>query len=308
MKIFNRFLARNGLKACLFLSGFLPYALLHFFIRTLVMIFYYSNSRLARNARESVDIAYGHEKTERHREDLVRQSFLNLARVMAEDIYYVRNSRLISSMAEINGEEHLKQALSKGKGVIATTAHLGNFALMIAWLAGYGCKVNVIMRPPRDSKMGDFIKQTVGKMGTHVIFTLPVRQCLSESIKALRNNEILFILLDQNYGADARIFVDFFGTKAATGGSPLTLASRTGASILPVFCLRGKDNRYQIEVEPEQILPYEPGNEESLRKSLQQLTSIIEAHIRRDPPLWSWMHKRWKSKNSRESEDILERK
>ena len=297
LKALNRFLARIALKFCFFLAALLPYSVLHAFIKTVVMVLlYHSNSRLARNTRESVEIAYGKEKSASERERLVKQSFENLGRVITEDVYYIKHADQLLSRADVVGEDYLKAALAKGKGVIAVTAHFGNFPLMIAWFALQGYKVNVIMRRAHDEKTGNYIKETVGRMGTNIIFTVPVRECVQESIRVLRGNEILFVLLDQNYGADSRVFVDFFGEKAATGGSPAILASRTGAAVIPFFCTEGLQGRYRIMIEPEQAITCESGNEESLKEYIQQLTTIIEKHIRENPSLWSWMHRRWKSK------------
>lgn len=292
----NRMLARGSLQAAFWLAKIVPYRFLYAFVDCVVMlVLYRTNSRLLRNARQSIDLAFGNQKSQKEKDLLVRLTFKNLGRVIAEGIHYIARPQVFEGNITIEGESHLKAALGKGKGIVAVTAHLGNFPLMLGWLAGRGYRVNVLMRPSRDSKMAEFIVEKFSLFGGKIIFTVPERECVQKSIKALRQNELLFILIDQNYGADARIFVDFFGHKAATGASPVAFARRTGAGILPVFCVR-KEGDLHIIVEPGFDLKGDIEEDICLRENVQGLTRIIERYVRQYPELWSWMHNRWKSK------------
>lgn len=192
------------------------------------------------------------------------------------------------------GRQHLDRALAKGKGVILVGAHFGNFPMMIAYLACEGYKIGGIMRPMKDVRFERYISKVRDDYGIHTIRSLPRRECVITTIRSLRNNEVIFFPMDQNFGTGG-VFVDFFGRKAATATGPVVLAQRTGAAIVPCFIIRQKDNRHKIVFEPE--VPLEQGSteEENIRRNVQRLTSIIESYVRQYPAEWSWIHRRWKA-------------
>ena len=162
-------------------------------------------------------------------------------------------------------------------------------------LAGY--KTNCIMRRVRDEQFEEYISDFRNKNGIQTIYSLPHRQCVGNSLKRLRDNQVLFILLDQNYGEDGRVFVDFFGQPAATATGPVVLSNRSKAPILPIFILRDGTNRYKIKIDPPVQFETPPNGQSDIVHSVSQLTKIIEKYIRSYPHEWGgWLHRRWKSK------------
>lgn len=306
IKKINRILVRWMFVLTLGLARIIPRNVLYWFVDSVIMMaLYRTNTRLVRTARRNIDIVFRDRKTPDQKQALLQESFQNLALVIAEIIYYrVRLNKIAGAMT-IEGEQHLKDALKKKKGVVAITAHLGNFPFMVFWLAHRGYKVNVLMRPPRDRKMGKFISDNFAHVGGRMLFTVPERACVQKSIKALRANEVLVILIDQNYGADARIFVDFFGKQAATGASPVAFARRTGASVLPMFSVR-KNGQTHIVVRPEIELKGSKNDVASIQENMQALTLVVEDFVRKYPDLWSWMHNRWKSKSTVSDKNVFQ--
>jgi KDO2-lipid IV(A) lauroyltransferase len=132
------------------------------------------------------------------------------------------------------------------------------------------------------------------------IYSQPRKACVETTIKALRNNDVIFIPIDQNFGT-AGVFVDFFGRKAATATGPVVLAQRTKASIIPCFIIRQPDNTHRVIFEPVLDLGAGKTPEENISQNIQKLTNIIESYIRRYPAEWGWIHKRWKSRPNMEA-------
>jgi KDO2-lipid IV(A) lauroyltransferase len=94
------------------------------------------------------------------------------------------------------------------------------------------------------------------------------------------------------------VFVNFFGREAATATGPVVLALRTEAPIVPLFIVRGKDNRHKIIIEEPLEIEKKDTQEETLRFNIQKITSVIEFYIRKYPQEWGWIHRRWKSRPS----------
>jgi len=251
-----------------------------------------------RIARESLTIAFGDSKSEGEIERTVKQCFYNLGRGLVEMVYFLSHLDLVDEKVTIEGKEYLDQALKEGKGVVAVTAHFGNFPLMMLYCIRQGIKTNAIIRPTRDLEMERFLQTQRTNCGLNTIYAVPRVSCVNQSLKALRNNEILFVPLDQNFGNSAGVFVDFFGQKAATATGPVVFARRTGAPILPMFIVRQEGDRHKIVIEPPVDIEEKEDEEETLRHNITKITGLIEQYVRKYPHEWGWMHRRWKSRPS----------
>ena len=132
-------------------------------------------------------------------------------------------------------------------------------------------------------------------MGLKTIPSYPRKACVHQSLRALRNKEIVAILMDQHTGSKAGVFVDFFGLKARTPPGAVVFAMRTGSPILPIFTVRDGETSHKVIVEPHFYLEEKSTDAETLQYNVQKITNIIEDYIRKYPKEWVWMHRRWKS-------------
>jgi KDO2-lipid IV(A) lauroyltransferase len=152
-----------------------------------------------------------------------------------------------------------------------------------------------IMRSMRDKRAEGVFLKSRNRYHVKTIYSQPRRECVDTTIRCLRNNEIIFIPLDQNFGTGG-IFVNFFGQKAATATGPVILSQRTGAALVPCFIVRQPDDTHRVIFEPPIQMAAGSTPEETIALNIQKLTDIIESYIRRYPAEWGWVHRRWKSK------------
>src|SRR5689334_13296173 len=88
--------------------------------------------------------------SETQRTAVVRRAWRNFAQSIVETTRWMQQPQaLIVASIAMEGEEHLKNALAKGKGVIALSAHLGNFTMIGRRLVGAGYPFTVLVKPPR---------------------------------------------------------------------------------------------------------------------------------------------------------------
>jgi KDO2-lipid IV(A) lauroyltransferase len=220
-----------------------------------------------------------------------------MAKAGLELMFFMDKPELLKKRVEFVGRENLEAALAKGKGVILVSAHFGNFPLMLAKLSLEGYKTSGIIRYMRDVQAEKFFMAKRTQVGIKTIYSQPRKACVEETIRALRNNELVFIPLDQNFGTGG-VFVNFFGRKAATATGPVVLALRTKATVLPCFIVRQKDDTHKIILEPVLDLKEGKDYQETIIINIQRLTDIIESYIRKYPAEWGWIHRRWKSRPS----------
>jgi KDO2-lipid IV(A) lauroyltransferase len=289
----SRFLARVGLYFFLFIAKLTPPYCLYGFANAIAVLGYHLASKQRKIAFNSLEIAFGKEKSAQELDHIARDCFM--AKRAIELMYLMNKPNVLKERVKIVGVQHLDNALAKGKGVILVSAHFGNFPLLLAKLSLEGYKSAGIMRQMRDIKVENIFLKMRNRYGVKTIYAQPRNVCVNSTIESLRNNGVVFIPIDQNFGT-AGVFVDFFGVKAATATGPVVLAQRAKAALLPCFIIRQSDDTHNIVFEPEMALEEGINSQETIFINIQKLTTIIESYIRRYPAEWGWIHRRWKSK------------
>jgi KDO2-lipid IV(A) lauroyltransferase len=94
------------------------------------------------------------------------------------------------------------------------------------------------------------------------------------------------------------VFVPFLGTPASTTPTLATLALRTGATVVPVFCLPRPGGTYRIIYGPATEVLRTGDHEADVLRITAACTAVLEAWVRRHPEYWLWMHRRWKTKRT----------
>ena len=297
-KTISRFFAWIGLNTCVLFGKILPQPLLYGFAGMVARIGYLCAARQRTVAIESLKTAFGAEKSDEERKAIARQCFVSMAKSGVEIMFLVDKPDLLRRKVNFLHKERLDNALKEGKGVILVSAHFGNFPLLLGRLSLEGYRTGGIMRPMRDARAEKIFLQKRNRYGIKTIYSQPRKECVEETVRSLRNNEIVFIPLDQNFGTGG-VFVDFFGTKAATATGPAILAQRTQAALLPCFIVRQPDDTHQIIFEePLRISDGGGCDPAQVVEIIQSLTRVIESYIRQYPAEWGWIHRRWKSKPS----------
>jgi len=298
IKRFNRAIARHGLFSLGWFINKLPYFLVNMFMNTMITLGFMFTVRKKEVARENLKAAFGDQLENEKIDEIVKQCFSNLGKGMVELIYFMEHPSMIADRVVFEGKHHLDEALKEGNGVIAVSAHFGSFPILLLRLAQLKYSINAIIRSARDKIVEKRFQDQRTRMGLKTIYANPRKQCVHKSINVLRNNEILFIPLDQNFGSGGGVFVEFFGQKAATATGPVVFAKRTKAAILPMFVVRQKNDVHKVIIEPPMKLVQCDDEKEFIHTNTANITKIIEKYIRKYPHEWGWMHRRWKSKQA----------
>lgn len=267
---------------------------LGFYGEKIGLLVYHLFPKRRKVALNNLSLALGKEKTSEEIEWICRETFKNIGKDMMEmgrcldyDEPYLKN------FVRLDGKEHLDQALTEGKGVIALSAHLGNFPLMCVRLVKEGYPFSLVARDPENPKLARFITSARERIGMESIPDKPRRVCVARCLNALKQNRVLFIQIDQNAPA-TEIYVDFFGYLVPTFKGPVVLSLRTGSPIIPMFILRESDGLHRIHIYPPYPLKTTGNTSQDIIDNIARLTKIVEAIIRKHPEQWWWIHKRFK--------------
>jgi KDO2-lipid IV(A) lauroyltransferase len=222
------------------------------------------------------------------RAEMVRRTWRNFARGFYETTAALCSTPdEIAAAAALRGEEHLKRALEKGKGVIGVSAHLGNFTLLGARLAASGYRFQVVIKQPRDRRLASLMDRYRARIGIHTISARPRREAARKILKALRRNEVVLLIADEfkSGGVEVR----FLGRSAYAPRGPATLALRTGAAVVPMFMVRDKRDDLTLQVQPELELAATGDLERDVAISVARISACLEQAILTYPDQWSWL-------------------
>lgn len=283
-----------GLKFLLFTVRILPLKVLYAFGNALSAFYY----RIARKNRQialgNIEKALGAEIAPKQRIRIVRDSFKTMGNIILDtlrfsDFSVAKTKKTIA----IEGIENLQNALKKGRGVIAASAHLGSFTTMGFGLAARGYKTSFVVRHARNKGVERVMLGISRKVGQKVIFSRPVHSCMRRCMKTLERNEVLIIELDQNFGTEG-VKIKFFNQTAKVASGPIKLALSTRAAIIPMFIIRINVFKHVIKIEPEIELKQSEDSDKQVRENLQKVNGFIEKYIRKYPGQWvNWIHKPW---------------
>ncbi len=251
------------------------------------------DKRHRRIALSNLQTAFSGELSERQKRAIAKNSLKNFGAVLADILKLpLMGEGKIGGFLTFEGIENLEAALRVGRGVLIFTAHYGNWEVG-SWLISRIAKFNVIARPLDNPLLENELDRLRKNLGACVIYK---KQAAKQILQALRRNEIVAILIDQNVLQSEAVFVDFFGRAAATTPGLAAFSLRAGSPILPVFCFSRPPHAYHIRVfKP---LETDPSGDLSrdVLKITQICTKIIENQIREAPEFWFWFHKRWNTR------------
>lgn len=195
------------------------------------------------------------------------------------------------------GEENLKTARARGKGVFLLSAHIGNWEIGALVAGMLGESIAPVVRPLDNPLLEEELGRLRRRFGNRPV---PKKQATRELLRAMARNETVAILVDQNVLPREAVFVPFFGRPAATTPSLALLQLKTGAAVVPVFTWPEANGRYRLDFEtpifPEEFEGAGVDREERVRRATARYMAVTEAAIRKDPAAWLWVHNRWKTR------------
>jgi lauroyl/myristoyl acyltransferase len=239
---------------------------------------------------------------QRERYKVARDMFHNFSKYLADFFFISRlnkyNWRELVSTVNL---EYFDKAYREKKGIIAITAHIGNWELGGTVLSLMGYPTSAIVLPHHNKAVNDiFLKQRESKELKSIFLGVN----LKESFKRLKNGEVVAILgdrnlrvpkafIDEDINDSNGVEVELFGEKAYFPKGPAILAYWTDAIILPGFTIRGKDNKYTLYFERPVPIEKCENKEDFIKINTQKIAALIEKYVQLYPEQWCVFEKIW---------------
>jgi KDO2-lipid IV(A) lauroyltransferase len=242
------------------------------------------------------------EKNGAERSLILNQVYRNLGMNAAEEMRMpsVSNAYLKDYILW-DDESPIREVLSAGKGLLALTAHVGNFDLLCTIAPQFNYPTTIITKIIKNKAINDWWMAARSRFGLKFV---PAHNSYRQCLGALRKNEIVAFILDQNMINTEGIFVDFFGKPACTSPGLAYMSAQSGAAVVPVFMIRLANGHHRVKVMTP-IPPPPDRKPETISHYTQLYTKIIEDVIREYPDQWIWVHRRWRTVPKTETPDAL---
>ncbi|MGC1480560.1 MAG: lipopolysaccharide heptosyltransferase II [Chthoniobacterales bacterium] len=186
----------------------------------------------------------------------------------------------------IDGLEHVKNSLARGNGLVLMISHIGNWELFAqANFHARPWKTSAIYQSLRNKQLDDLINRDRRAKGTA---TFDRKRGLNKALTFLKEGNLVAVLVDQHAG-DSGLWTPFFNALASTSPLAASLATRTGAPIVPMAIFSDGFAKWRISARP--AIPYDPDRPEQLTFDVN---AALESQIRESPADWFWVHNRWK--------------
>ncbi len=266
--------------------------------RKLGLLFFLCDKRRRHIAISNLSFALGKNHSPKSLKSIARSSFSHFGEVLMDFIKFsTLKEHTKSRLINVEGAEHIQNALKEKKGALLFTGHFGNWEIAPYFVSRLG-PLKVMARPLDNVFLEKELLQMRLDLGEEVIYK---HKAARDVLRALRENTMVAILIDQNVLDSEAVFVDFFGKAAATTPGLATFHLRTQAPIIPVFSIPTSAHTFHIKILPPVKISLSGDREQDVLKITQICTKIIENQIRDNPKCWLWFHNRWKTRPESET-------
>lgn len=281
------------LKTLAFIIGHLPSPLSALLGKACGRLLYALDAGHRKTVNDGLERAYGGSLAADEKKKIAKKVFEHIAVTFFE---FMRmpwmKAKDVRRVYEVEGFERFEAALSRGKGAIALTAHMGNWEYLGYYFGLTGHPMDAVVRDPDNRVFGEFVKWARTGSGNSVI---PKKGAMRRLLTTLSRGGIVTILLDQNVTRSEGVFVDFFNRLACTNKGPALLAMASKAPVMPVFIVR-RGLKHALIFKDEIEMRDTGDREKDVLENTAAMTRVIESMVRSCPEQWFWVHRRWKTR------------
>lgn len=199
----------------------------------------------------------------------------------------------VTKRTRTEGFDELRKAVEAGTGAVLVSGHLGNWEVAGAAAAARGIPLDAVVHPQSNPLFDRYLVRMRSRLGLKVVVKNQARRL---ALRSLASGRLIAFVSDQNIRKGG-VFVDFFGTAAATPRGPALVALRSGAPVFFGTAVRvpGWPSRYRVKAEPVPVRRDVP-TDEAIRDLTQRYTAILEQGVCEAPEQYFWHHRRWKTR------------
>ncbi|ROU00589.1 LpxL/LpxP family Kdo(2)-lipid IV(A) lauroyl/palmitoleoyl acyltransferase [Marinobacter sp. R17] len=250
--------------------------------------------------RVNIDLCFP-ELSDAEREALVRKTFhSNGIGIMEISLAWFRDPESLRHLTQVHGLDYVNDALEKGKGILLLGGHYSTLDLGGS-LVSLFIDADVMQRDHNNPLMNAVMTRSREKRYGVALNSKDLRGLF----KRLRANRIVWYAADQDYGRKGIVFAPFFGVEAASITATARIAERSECVVIPFSHFR-RDNEIGYDIYFHPPLEDFPSGDDEVDAT--RVNATIEREVRKHPDQYLWMHRRFKTRPSRDDPGFYRRK
>jgi lauroyl/myristoyl acyltransferase len=267
---------------------------------------YVSLPERRQRAAQRLAIVFDGQLSARETEQIIRKYCRDIWRE-ALSLLPTAGDRAILSQVEIKGWEHLESALAKGKGAILWEASaFGSRNLSKQILRDKGLAIHQVHAEGHlgwagiDLRSGTWLRRhvivpTIHRwMARFVESIVWLRRGQSVAVAkvlldVLKRNGVVCSAADGDWGARLAA-VQHLGRPRSFATGMVSLARVSGAALLPLFCVQGREGIPTLTIGPPIQVQGSGGRRSSLEDAVVQWVTLFESHVKADPGKYRAWH------------------
>lgn len=189
----------------------------------------------------------------------------------------------VARLVTVSGWEHVEAALAKGRGLVMTSAHLGNIEMVLYAMLSRGLAITIPVERLEPPELFEYICALRTRQGLKLI---PVDGSLLDLIRTLKKGGVAGVAGDRDITKTGQV-VNFFGQPAQLPDGHVRLALKTGAPLVLGFSRRNPDHTYEAYFLPAFEPPREGTDDERVTAGMKFVISAMEKAIAQNPEQWT---------------------
>lgn len=192
----------------------------------------------------------------------------------------------------IEGMEQLVRTLWLDRPKVILSGHFGNFELAAYLFGVFGLRIFSVARELDNPQLDRFVTEFRESRGQKI---LPKKGSAPDVAVVLEENGAIGLLGDQAAGPRG-CWVEFFGRPASVHKAIGVFALSSNAPIMVCSATRRGGRLFDYDLRLEGVADPAAGGPETadLQAVSQWYTNLLERAIRRAPPQYWWVHRRWR--------------
>lgn len=225
---------------------------------------------------------------------LERQVYRNYADVLVEMLYSLRiGEQELTDRVTFEGDDALRDELSRGNPVLLTLAHQCNLEwMLLAACLRFEYPLEAVYRPLANPGIEAVMSRAYTRFGGRLIDDRSVIKSIMERRRVPR---IVALASDQAPNVKDEIhWTTFLNQETGFFMAPEVIARFTNYPVFFAAMRRVSRGRYRVDFRRLAEPPYKSRD----RSVIEAYARAVERQILEEPADWLWMHRRWKRQRS----------
>lgn len=253
-------------------------------------IHFYGSQKDRKAVINNLKVILGDLPDDKKMKGMAKEVSRNFAKYLVDFFRFsIVDENYIKNFVKIEGLDNIDKGLSRGKGVIALSAHFGNWELGGYVLSLLRHPMKAVVLTHGNKKINEFFtrQRSLGNMRP-VEIGMSLRSCYN----VLKNNGLLALLGDRDFSKNG-FQIEFFGKPTLIPKGPASFSYRLGSCIVPCFMIREEDDTFRLVFEPPIFPDTSEPEEIALKRLAKKYSAVIESYVRRYPTQWYMFREVW---------------